>query len=89
LEKDLTKFVKRDTSIFLRVFSVNPINSANVSYGGNYSDNNDLSNSSLENEMYWYKTPSRYNQDTFFLESEFLYFEDLSFPVDTFYLFLY
>lgn len=84
-EKDLTKFLKRDTSLFLKVFSVNPINSANVNYGGNYSDNNDLSNSSLENEMYWYKTPSRYNQDTFFLESEFLYFEDLSFPVDTFY----
>ena len=84
-EKDLTKFIKRDTSLFLKVFSVNPINSANVNYGGNYSDNNDLSNSSLENEMYWYKTPSRYNQDTFFLESEFLYFEDLSFPVDTFY----
>lgn len=85
LEKELTKYVKRDTSIFLKVFSVNPINSANVSYGGNYSDNNDLSNSSLENEMSWYKTPSRFNQDTFFLESEFLYFDDLSFPVDTFF----
>jgi len=84
-EKDLIKYVKKDTSIYVKVFSVNPINSANVSYGGNFSDNNDLSNSSLENEMSWYKVPAKFNLDTFLLESEFLYFDDLSAPIDTFY----
>ena len=84
-EKDLIKYVKKDTSIYVKVFSVNPINSANVSYGGNFSDNDDLSNSSLENEMSWYKVPAKFDLDTFLLESEFLYFDDLSAPVDTFY----
>lgn len=85
VEKDLIKYAKEDTSLFVKVFAVNPINSANVSYGGNYSDNNDLSNSSLENEMFWYKVPAKFDQDTFFLESEFLYFDDLSVPIDTFF----
>jgi hypothetical protein len=84
-EKDLIKYDKKDTSIYVKVFSVNPINSANVSYGGNFSDNNDLSNSSLENEMSWYKVPAKFYLDTFLLESEFLYFDDLSAPIDTFY----
>jgi hypothetical protein len=84
-EKDLIKYVKKDTSVYVKVFSVNPINSANVSYGGNFSDNNDLSNSSLENEMSWYKVQAKFDLDTFLLESEFLYFEDLSAPIDTFY----
>ena len=35
--------------------------------------------------MYWYKVPAKISLDTFLLESEFLYFDDLSVPVDTFF----
>lgn len=81
--QDKIKYAQKDTNIFVKVFLVNPINSANVIYGGNYSDNNDLSNSSLDNELFWKKVRATFDSDTFFLLSEFLYFDDLSVPKDT------
>lgn len=84
-QKDLVKYERKDTSIFVKVFLVNPINSANVSYGGNYIDNNDQTNLSLDAELFWKRVPAKWDMDTFFLSSEFLYFEDLSIPVDTFF----
>ena len=80
--KDQTKYIKRDTSIFVKVFMLNPINSSGQRYGGPFSDNNDQSNPSLESEMYWQMTDAQVSNDTFYLESEFLKFTNISAPFD-------
>ncbi len=76
------KFVKEDTTLFSKVFMVNPINSANTSYGGNFIDNNDSTNSSIDSQLVWVSNPAKVENGVFFLESEFLIFEDISAPTD-------
>lgn len=84
-EKDIQKYIKRDTSIFVKVFMVNPINSSGKPYGGDFIDADDQTNSTLDSQLVWKEVLAKFDNDSFFLESEFLYFEDVSLPVDTFY----
>jgi hypothetical protein len=81
--KDQLKYIKRDTTIFVKVFMLNPINSSGKGYGGSISDNNDLSNSTLDSQMYWQMTDAKVSYDTIYLESEFLKFADISAPFDS------
>jgi hypothetical protein len=76
------QFAKEDTTLFSKVFMVNPINSADTSYGGNFIDNNDSTNSSLDSQLVWVSNPAKVENGVFFLESEFLSFEDISAPTD-------
>jgi hypothetical protein len=83
LEKEINKFNRKDTTLFTKVFTVNPINSANAFYGGFFVDNKDSSNSTLDSQMYWVKNPVQFENDTFFLASEFLSFANISLPFDS------
>jgi len=85
IEKDIHKYVKKDTSIFIKVFDINPINSSGQDYGGSFVDANDQSNSSLDSQLFWKEVQAKYSNDSIFLESEFLYFEDISLPNDSFF----
>lgn len=85
LEKDVQKYIKRDTSIFVKVFMVNPINSSGKPYGGDFVDADDQTNSTLDSQLVWKEVLAKFDNDTFFLESEFLYFKDISLPTDSFY----
>jgi hypothetical protein len=85
LEKDVHKYIKRDTNIFVKVFMVNPINSSGKPYGGDLVDADDQTNSTLDSQLIWREVLAKFDNDSFFLESEFLYFEDVSLPLDTFY----
>jgi hypothetical protein len=77
---DLTKYIKRDTSIFVKVFSLNPINSSGQGYGGSLVDNGDQTNAALDSQMFWRMTTAQVSNDSFYLESEFLKFTELSSP---------
>lgn len=82
LKKEINKFNRKDTTLFTKVFMVNPINTANTVYGGFFIDNKDSSNSTLDSQMYWVKNPVQFENDTFFLASEFLSFANISLPFD-------
>ncbi|PCJ67312.1 MAG: hypothetical protein COA58_03050 [Bacteroidetes bacterium] len=82
LEIDDYKHAKKDTTLHSQVFWLNPINTANTSYGGNYTDNLDQTNPSLDSQLRWVSNTVQFENDTFFFESEFLSFTDISAPVD-------
>lgn len=82
LEKELHKFNRKDTTLFTKVFMVNPINSANTVYGGFFIDNKDSSNSKLDSQIFWVQNAVQFENDTFFLASEFLSFANISLPFD-------
>jgi hypothetical protein len=84
-EQSIHKFAKKDTTLFAQVFMVNPINSAAKAYGGVFVDANDQTNSSLDSQMVWQSVKAQFDNDTFFLASDFLTFEDISSPADSFF----
>lgn len=65
---DLRKFNK-DSTVSGYVFYPDPLTSANKNYGGAYVDNNDSSNTALNNERVWVNFKANYNQGVFSLES--------------------
>jgi hypothetical protein len=81
--RDLLRYLDKDTTAYTRVFKINPINSANEVYGGDFVDNNDADNASLTAETKWVALPVHWRNDTFFLESEYMFFEDFASPRDT------
>ncbi|MDB9882717.1 T9SS type A sorting domain-containing protein, partial [Bacteroidia bacterium] len=83
LEVDRMKHYKTDTTLFSKVFMVNPINSSGMSYGGRFKDNGDQTNSSLDSQMVWVANDVKFDSGLFILESEFLKFKDLSAPIDS------
>lgn len=85
LEVEVNKFVRKDTAIFGKVFNINPINSSGQPYGGSFVDNNDQTNGALDSQLVWRELPVIYHNDTFLFESEFMYFKDISAPLDTFF----
>lgn len=85
MQKDVHKYVRRDTNIFVKVFMVNPINSSGQPYGGSFVDADDQTNSALDSQLFWKEVKAKYSNDSFLLESEFMFFEDVSAPIDTFY----
>lgn len=79
-DRDLLRYSGKDSTAYTRVFKINPINSANTVYGGDFIDNNDADNQRLTDETYWAPIQVEWRNDTFFLESEFMYFEDFASP---------
>lgn len=79
---DKLRYDKRDTTLFSKVFMVNPINSADTSYGGNFVDNNNATNSTLDSQLFWVTNTAKVENGVYYLESEFLSFEDISSPID-------
>lgn len=65
---DLRKFNK-DSTVAGYVFYPDPLTSANRNYGGAYVDNNDSSNTALNNERVWVNFKAHYNQGVFSLEN--------------------
>ncbi|MGB0851203.1 MAG: hypothetical protein ACPGTP_08140, partial [Bacteroidia bacterium] len=80
---DHIKYERRDTSLFAKVFAVNPINSSGQEYGGFYSDNKDSTNSSLDSEMIWAELQVQHESGKYYLESEFMKFGEIAGPTDT------
>ncbi|MBT8327441.1 MAG: hypothetical protein KJP21_06940 [Bacteroidia bacterium] len=78
--EDQGRYFKKDTIVHGTVFQVNPINSANTVYGGAYTDQSDSNTTVLENELVWVSIPAKFEDDTFYLESDAMRFKSLSFP---------
>lgn len=70
----------KDTTIKAKVFLVNPLNSANKTYGGDFKDNGDQSNSALENEQYEVDMHAEFRNDSFFLNHPMFEFKEISAP---------
>jgi hypothetical protein len=73
----------KDTSVHVNVYSINPINSADTAYGGDFVDNNDSSNATLRAEQQWFEVYARYDSGKFYLETDYLQFKNVSWPPDT------
>jgi hypothetical protein len=83
MEIDHVKYIRKDTTLFTKVFAVNPIHSSGIAYGDVFTDRNDSTSTALENQMVWKPIQVKYENDSFFLESEYLYFGEIRGPVDT------
>lgn len=77
------KYYKKDTTLWTKVFNINPINSSGEAYGERFRDRNDSTSEALETEMVWREIPVKYSNDSFFLESRFMYFGEIRGPEDT------
>jgi len=81
-ETDAYRYIKRDTLVNAMVYAVNPINSANAVYGGSFVDNGDATNAVLDNERVWVSMQVKFENDSFYLESDNVYIDDFSLPND-------
>ena len=70
----------KDTTVKAKVFMVNPVNSAQTTYGGMYVDNGDQTNDSLDKQLFEVEMYARYDNDSFYLEHDILYFGEVSGP---------
>ncbi len=59
-----------DTSTKAKVFNPDPITTANVAYGGNYSDMNDSNLIELNNQMQWHYLKLKYDSGYFIFEND-------------------
>jgi hypothetical protein len=82
-QEDQYRYVKRDTIANAKVFTINPINSANKSYGGSFVDNGDATNTALNEERKWVQMQVRYENGTYYLESDNMFIDDFSAPNDS------
>lgn len=83
-EFDYYRYFQVDTPVRGNVFMVNPVNSADTVYGGRYVDNNDANNEALQAELLEKVVPGRFRNDTFFLETDFIQFKEVTPPfIDT------
>ena len=82
LEKDDFRYIKRDTTVFSKVFYLNPINTGNASYGGNFIDNSDQTNSTLDSQLVWVSNQAKFENGVFYLESDYVKFRNISAPSD-------
>ncbi len=81
-EIDAYRYIKRDTLVNAMVYAVNPINSANTVYGGSFVDNGDATNAALNNERVWVTMLAKFEDDSFYLESDNVKIDDFSLPND-------
>ncbi|MBR9918131.1 T9SS type A sorting domain-containing protein [bacterium] len=72
----------RDTTAKAKVFYPNPIVTADTVYGGNFKDFGDANNPSLEAQLVEVEIPVRFENDSFYLEQQFLRFEEIGFPYE-------
>lgn len=70
----------KDTTIIGTVFLPDPITSSGNNYGGDFSDNNDQTNSSLNNELYQVNIPATFDNGEFLLENNHLKITNQSSP---------
>ncbi len=82
LAKDYYRYIKKDSFAHARIFSVNPINSSATKYGQLFSDNGDQNSPELESEQFWVKIPTKEESGRFYLESNYLFFGNISYPND-------
>lgn len=73
-------FMEPDTIVHARVFNINPLNSANKTYGAPYSDQGDNDVAELNAERIWVEVPARLDNGLFRLETSRYFFEDISAP---------
>lgn len=71
----------RDTQANVKVFLVNPVNSAGVSYGPPFVDNADANSSYLSKELSWKKINLSLESDSFVLQNNLFRFSELSDPI--------
>lgn len=69
-----------DSLVKAKVFLINPINTAEVEYGGQYVDNKDSTNSSLDSQLREVTMRVRYENDTFFLGDDRFMFQNVIDP---------
>lgn len=81
LEMDQYRYF-RDTTLHARVHMVNPINTADTVYGGNFVDNQDLTNAKLDSQLRWVQMKVQWDQDTFWLRSQYVEVQEISRPFD-------
>lgn len=70
-----------DTQVKAQVFLVNPLNTAEKSYGSPYIDSSDLDVPQLNAERKWVDMTAEYENDTFWLKSDRYYFGNVSNPI--------
>jgi len=80
-EYDYYRYFQADTPVRGNVYMLNPVNSADTVYGGNFVDNNDSNNLALQAELTEKVLMGTFRNDTFFLENPFIKFEEISPPV--------
>ena len=61
-----------DSLAQFHVFFPDPITSSKSAYGGNYVDNNDQNNTTLQNEIFIKSIETKFENDTFWLENEYI-----------------
>tara|TARA_B100000795_G_scaffold251471_1_gene220322 strand:- start:7625 stop:9340 length:1716 start_codon:yes stop_codon:yes gene_type:complete len=61
-----------DSIAAFHVFFPDPITSSKSSYGGGFVDNNDQNNTSLQNEIYLKSIEAKFENDTFWLENDYI-----------------
>jgi len=69
-----------DTSVAAKVFLPDPLTTAEINYGGDYSDNDDADNEALNNESVPVTIKVKLENDTFFLRTDSLILKDLNAP---------
>lgn len=77
--QDLNHYLNpTDTTIFVSVFNPDPVSSSGNEYGAPYIDNNDSTNSALENEIFIMEVTGSFDSNTFILENDYVRMKDLS-----------
>lgn len=71
--RDLQDYAQ-DSTVQVHIFDPDPLTTAGVSYGGAYSDNEDQTNASLENQQQWRSIACAFDENTglFTLENEII-----------------
>jgi hypothetical protein len=72
----------KDTIVKAPVFLSNPILSAQQPYGVPFIDNNDSTNTALNDELFWVELPAENRNDTLFLHDTLFLFTELYLPQD-------
>ncbi|NUM30911.1 MAG: hypothetical protein HUU47_01125 [Bacteroidetes bacterium] len=73
-------YLKYDSMISAMVYLPNPIVAANANYGGEYKDNNDLDNTSLQNARSKVRVPLKFENGKFYLTNGLLTIKNLHDP---------
>lgn len=75
-----TYFSETDSSVTAKVFLPDPLTSAEVSYGGDFSDNDDADNEALNNERSLVNMTVKFESGVFYLRTDSLLLKDLNTP---------
>ncbi len=76
-EHDANSYFNTDSLVTGMVFNPDPLTSAHVVYGGNYVDNNDATNASLDAQLQSKNFKANFNGSVFSLENQYIQLADL------------